>query len=140
MANVFNLFLQNVVSHPGLVELDTCSECSEEGDNGDSDILYATVELDTCSDSSEMDVSGAEATMDTIRDSITGCNCCSQCCSSTFNQLEIESIQSVFSLKAPVEQRQFILDQLILSPSVDSTFAQVIHLKFNGKKCASKHL
>ena len=90
--------MQNVVSHPGLVELDTCSECSEVGDNGD-DNIYATVELDTCSDSSEMDVSGAEATMDTIRDSITGRNCCSQCCLATFSQLEVENIYSVFSLK-----------------------------------------
>ena len=72
--------------------------------------------------------------MDTIRDSITGRNCCSQCCLATFSQLEVENIYSVFSLKTQVEQRQFILDQLILSSSVDSTFAQVIHLKLNGKQ------
>ena len=72
--------------------------------------------------------------MDTIRDSITGRNCCSQCCLATFSQLEVDNIHSVFSLKTQVEQRQFILDQLILSSSVDSSFAQVIHLKLNGKQ------
>ena len=89
---------------------------------------YRLVELDTCSESSEEKMEVISQQQSKLVE------CCVKRCMAQFSMIELENIKLIFQQKSQTEQRQFIMDQLTVAPvlSSSSALSQVKQLHLMG--------
>ena len=130
-----------------LLEIETCGEAIEECEQEMCSVdAHGLLEVENYIENSgfrcSRDFNPTSSSNSGVEYSVTShpCNslwqiqdCCSQRCIAAFSPLELENIQSVFNSKNQQEQRQFMVDQVAVTPTVSHTSTNIPPLSLNGK-------